>query len=702
MRKKWVIVVGLIIALAAFIPSYGEKRAGEAPPLLIPDKLVPIILNEVSGEIPLNNEIMLAGINHNRPASEYLNHFYESEYMLKKLKEYGIEGKIEKLPSNKGRKTWDAVSAELWMVKPKLVKLTCLDDVPACLAPGSASADVTAELIYVGPGNREEFYKGKDVAGKLLLVDGSPFSALRLGIVKYKAAGIICFSSSHPEYDPDEVGWNWLGGWGGGMSSTFAFVVSSRMGNELRRMLERGVKITLHAKCKTTSYPENNEVVVALIKGTEHPEEELWFTAHLFEGFAKQGANDNISGSVAILEVARTITKLVREGKIPPPKRSIRFLWINEFSGTIAYIKKHPELLKRAFAVINEDMVGEGLRTNNGIFRLKCTPWSRPSFLNDVVANAIEYVGMTNRDDIEGRPHGILNPIYSPHGSRDTFYYSIDRYFGASDHAVFDDGGVGIPGVMLIVWPDMWYHTDRDRPDKSDSTQLRRVCFLSTVSALFLANAGEKEALTLAPYILSQGLSRIACDMKRATMLLAKSKKEELATNYKEAVNIVHQSVLREKETIASVSFFAKNSPKVSSLINSLSRNLTARERIARRDLFTLYRSLAVRFGMKPILPKLSLEERKAARLIPKRTKDFEGYFDSFLFYMRIGKMPQLRLPRMATFEIRNFINGKRSILDIRNAVSAEYEPVPLAEVTKYIKLLEKAKFVTIEKKRNK
>jgi aminopeptidase YwaD len=700
MRKK-VFIIGVIVAVAAIIPLYGEKRGGELPPILIPEKLVQIILNEVSGEIPFDNEVMLAGINHNRPSSEYLNHFYESEYMLKKLKEYGVEAWIEKLPPTfKGSKTWDAVSAELWMVEPKLVKLTSLEDVPACLAPGSCSADVKAELVYVGPGDREEFYQGKEIAGKLILVDGFLHFAIKLGITKYKAAGIICFSSSHPEYDPDEVGWNYIGGWGmrGGTSNNFAFVISYRMGNELRRMLERGVKIRLHATCETESYPENNEVVVALIKGSEKPDEELWFTAHLFEGFAKQGANDNISGSVAILEVARTITRLVREGKIPPPKRSIRFLWINEFMGTIPYIVKHPDLLARAYAVINEDMVGEGLGKNNALFRVKCTPWSCPSFLNDVVANMTEYVGMTNRDDLDSRYYGsggFINPILSARGSRDTFYYSIDRHFGSSDHAVFVDGGVRIPAVMLIVWPDMWYHTDRDRPDKSDSTQFKRVCFISTASALYMAEAGENEGLTLASYIFSKGNSRLGEDMKRAVMLIGKSKKDELSENYKEAKNIVHQSFLREEETLSSVSFFASENGPLSSLIESLKKQLTAREKIAQNDLLLIYRSLAAKFEVKPLLPKLTAQEKEAAELIPKRTKDFQGYFNSFLFSMRLRKEAEIILPRFTLFEVRNFIDGKRSILDIKNAVSAEYQPVSLAEVAKYIRLLEKAGFVT-------
>jgi len=52
-----------------------------------------------------------------------------------------------------------------------------------------------------------------------------------------------------------------------------------------------------------------------------------------------------------------------------------------------------------------------------------------------------------------------------------------------------------------------------------------------------------------------------------------------------------------------------------------------------------------------------------------------------------------------AEFELRNFINGQRSILDIRNAASAEYEPLPLLDVEKYFQALEKVGMVELKKK---
>ncbi|HMA53277.1 MAG TPA: hypothetical protein VKT17_02380, partial [Acidobacteriota bacterium] len=53
----------------------------------------------------------------------------------------------------------------------------------------------------------------------------------------------------------------------------------------------------------------------------------------------------------------------------------------------------------------------------------------------------------------------------------------------------------------------------------------------------------------------------------------------------------------------------------------------------------------------------------------------------------------------MAEMELRNFIDGERSILDIRDAASAEYEPIDPLDVEKWIGIQEQLGLVTIKKK---
>jgi hypothetical protein len=48
-------------------------------------------------------------------------------------------------------------------------------------------------------------------------------------------------------------------------------------------------------------------------------------------------------------------------------------------------------------------------------------------------------------------------------------------------------------------------------------------------------------------------------------------------------------------------------------------------------------------------------------------------------------------------YEIVNFVDGKKSVGEIRDAVSAEYGPIPLEVVADYLKACEEAKIVSLQ-----
>ncbi|MGQ9618971.1 MAG: M28 family peptidase [Candidatus Aminicenantia bacterium] len=694
-----------LILFVSYNLNFSQERIQPKSPgiteTILPLELLIEIINETSGEQAFQNEIILTGVNRNREPEEYKNGYFESSFVEKKLKEYGLKDvSIVELPKSffsRQETTWDAISAELWMVKPQKIKLADLREIPATLCSGSYSFDGEGELIYVGPGDDDRYYKDKDVKEKFILVNGSPEPARRVGVEKFGALGIIAYSSSHPEFDPDQVGWNSIRITGKD-KKTFAFMVSTRKGNELRDLLERGQKIFLKASSKTQFVPYREECITALIKGDERPNEELIFTAHVFEGFAKQGANDDASGCVALMETARVLQKLKNSGKIKL-KRSVRFLFVPEISGTLSFLQKFPDIKNKIYANINEDMVGEALIKNNSIFQMKSTPHSLPSYLNDVIADIIEWVGEANRINLKKTPP---LPIYAPTGTRDPFYYAIDPYDGGSDHIVFVDGGVKIPAVMLICWPDMWYHTDRDTPDKSDPTQLKRVVVISVASAVFLSNAEGKDVIEILNLTSSKGMKRIGEDKVKAWRLLKDAEIKEIHRNYKEAINIIKQGIEREREAIKSIEFFIGSDSELKKMLLKNLENLKIIEKNILLELQYFYNYLSKKYSVKPMPLKLSKEDIEASKLVPVRTEKMKGFFNSFEFreFLRERKdLPKYNLGP-AEFEVRNFIDGKRSVLDIRNAVSAEYYPFEIKDVLNYLKILEEAGFIKIEKRK--
>ena len=692
--RRWVCAAVLGVLAMGMVYSQSDDRV---PKTLLPLSVLRELIEEASGDLALQNEIFLSGVKRNRRPEEYARGYFETKFLLEKLKEYGIsDSEIVELPKFE-EKTWDAEMGELWIIGPEKRKIADLKEVAASVCQGSSTSDVTAELVYVGPGYKEDFYKGKNVKGKIILVNGYAGAAQRLGVEKYGASGIVAYSSSHPEFDPDQVGW---GGIDSTRKKTFAFMVSSRLGQELRDRLESGEKITLHAVCKTDLVPYREEMVSGLLKGKERPNEELVFTAHIFEGFAMQGSNDDISGCVAVLETARILKKLQDEGKIPPLKRSIRFLFVPEISGTAAYIKKYPEIAKRFFANINEDMVGEALLKHRSNFCLVQTPLSLPSYLNDAVASFVEWVGRTQRDSFADRGGRI--PIVSPTGTRDPFYMSIDRFSSGSDHIVFLDGGVRVPAVFFFVWPDQWYHTAMDTPDKSDSTQLKRVAFLGAASGLFLANAGPGEAESILAEVAARGLARIGKEEARAESMIRLADAKGVHMAFKEAQNVVEMALWREKEALSSVRFFIGGDKGTSAILASRLKRVEEMRPQALRDVEEAYNLRCSREKVPPLKPALTKDEIRLDSLVPVRTSKMGSIMDYYLTMQKTGdKIKYPSSPRImeADFEIRNFIDGKRSVLEVRNAVSAEYGPIPPADIEAFMKFLEKLGMVELKKK---
>lgn len=694
MKKRMSVMFVLVFVLVSLLLAQPQEKL---PRTLLPLSILQDIINESSGELALQNEIYLTGVNRNRKAEEYRTGYFETKFILEKLKEYRFdEAEIVELPV-RGQKTWDAEEAELWMVSPMKKKIADLKEMPATLCSGSSTMDVTAELVDVGPGSSEDYYKNQDVKDKIVLVYGSPERARQLAVEKFGARGIIACSSSHPEFDRDQIGWNSIRV-GEKDKPTFAFMVSERTYFDLKQALEHKTKVVLRAMVKTQMVPYREEMAVGLIRGKEKPEQELVLTAHLFEGFAKQGANDDASGCVAILEAGRALKKLMTEGKIPPLKRSVRFLFVPEISGTRAYIQKYPEIARRFFANLNEDMVGEALVKNLSAFRLETTPYSLPTYLNDVVASFVEWMGASQRisQDSGWKYYEVLSPA----GSRDPFYYTIDRFSGGSDHIVFIDGAVRVPAVMFICWPDMWYHTSGDLPDKSDSTQLKRVVTLTVASALFLANAGPEESKAILNEVATRAMKRLGEEKGRAEALINGAEAKELQAARKEAVNIINEAFRREKEALSSVEFFAAGNEEFRTSLRSKQESLDMMKEAWLKELEVAYQQACRLMKIKPEKLSLTPDEVRLSKVIPVR-KPLGEEGDPWMVMMRLRQMNLQVDPAIyrAEFELRNFIDGRRSVLDIRNAASAEYEPLPLLEVEKYFQALEKAGLVELKKK---
>jgi hypothetical protein len=673
---------------------------------LLPSETMDEIIGEASGETAWNTIMETGGYNKDRLADEYAGTFYETQYIYDQLVRYGIPGaEIARFP---GGQVWDGIRGELWEVSPMRQKLASYQDMRAMLASGSTDADVTAELVWVGLGTAAEL-DAVDVEGKIVVTEGSIRSVHQAACVQRGALGVVSIANGRPFFDPLQIPWSGVGGRrGGDQESKFGFFIPPREAEVLKRRLLAGERITVHADVEATTREYDLEDPVAHIPGTDPDAPEIILSAHLFEGYVKQGANDNKSGSATILEVARTLHTLIDEGRIPRPRRTIRFLWGPEFSGTGPWVQANKELMARTLANINMDMVGEWLSLNKAFMCLMRTSYGHPHFINDVMENYYRFVGEANRERIQNRSgfYKVPRRIVAPTGADEPFYYSIETHYGASDHMVFNDWGVGVPGIMMIAWPDQWYHTSGDRVDKADPTQLKRVAIIGAAAAYTVAAADDDMALRLASEILSNGTRRLGHQFAMGLQRLNDATAEDLQEQYKWARAHVEAAVINEQATLESVLQLADDVAMVRNHVEELQQ---AVDRIGEVHLQALAEHMAAvsrrlgRAGQVDV--SLTALERRAAQSVPRPTAlvKQDGYRGWRAYLQEVPEdvrqqFPYGRSDIASTGELQLLINGRNSVLDIKKMLDGQYRTTSdLQAIFNYIEILKAAGLVEME-----
>lgn len=675
-------------------------------------ELEKIVKDELSGQAAKSHVAQITRF-HRVQASTM---FHEAaEYVRDTLHTIGLkDAKIEQFTSDGAVKYWtwtspvgwEVKTAELYLVEPEKKLIVRYEDVPTCLHTYSNSTPlegITAQLVDVGEGTKPKHYEGKNVKGKFVLATGRAKPVHEQAVYKYGAAAVITDSITYEMKDvresvdiPDAHAYQSIWPTKEELDKvTFGFSLSKRQGNHLRALLEDGKTVTLKAKVDAKLFPGNLDVVAGTIQGSSKPNEEVFLIAHLCH--PKPSANDNASGSGLLLEIARTIQTLIKSGMIKTPARSIRFLWVPETFGTIAYLYHHQDMARKLVAGINLDMVGQNQELCKSTLNLDKTPDSNPSYLNDYVFSLLE-----RSIEIFDQKTGF--------GSASTFRYSINTFSGGSDHAEFNGLTFRVPCVMLIQWPDLYYHTSMDSIDKVSEDSLKRVGWIASVAALTLANATVEDAVFMANLVRWGGIARIQEASKEAIALVQKANDlnsklgERLATiasNYKDKIAHI---VSREKRSIESLKRLG-NSSEFAELSVRFEEDI---DHFGQLELARFEETLAhVTKTARVILPT-QLEETEMAKevknLVPKRL--FKGTLDSDVLKKELGKkeyelyeeiIKKDRDFRKKTYEVLNFMDGKRTVYDIIKAVSAEYNETSLEHVMKFMRDLEKVNLISFQ-----
>jgi hypothetical protein len=625
---------------------------------VVPASIRDPILLEYSGELA-QAHVQILALNRQRTVEEYADTYMETTYMQQMANRYGLSDvRVDYFPSGDA---WVPEVGDLWMVEPYQKKIASLTMVPAALASGSMDADVEAEVVYVGSGRAED-YAGKDLAGKIALGNTSVGSVFSNAVGRHGAVGALGTGSSGvsrdtPGYSLDQIGWASVRA--SEETPGFGFNLSLRQLTELRNLLERGQRVVVKARVETRRVPGRMNVVSAAIPGTDPDAGELMIVSHLFERPPTPGASDNCSGVAVTLEIGRTLAELIRRGELPQPRRTIRFLWVPEISGSRAFMYANPELEDRIIAAMNYDMPGEDLEETDSYLRMKMTPDSRASYLNDLIADLLRFTDQTE--------------IRTQTGNNAPFNYRLVPFISASDHVVFLDAG--IPAMQFNHWPDNFYHSSGDVAERTDPTEMKRTGFMGAASFYYLAVAQADEAMDLAWEAAANGEKWMA-EVARQSVRLMDVGPDELHEAYKAAHTKVYGAFQRGAGSVASVTDLSDD-PGVASLVRSLSESLSSARDVQFQKLAGVYEARASALGVSP-RPLVETDlEQEYDRLVPRKRFSFytDEYREANTRYRQL--LPSgVRLPGLASSEVNWFVNGERSITEIWRLVRAEYGQV--------------------------
>jgi aminopeptidase YwaD len=682
--------LAIALLFATALPS-----AAQSP--LLSEKDVGALAQELSGEIAKRN---LEGITrfHRQRGSQGFHS--AAEIILERARAYGLtdaqilqflaDGKTY-YGTQRSRQPWDAEFAELWELvnNQPAIKISSYEAEPVTLAEDSESADVTANLIDVGNGTKESDYAGKNVKGQIVLVAAQPGAVQDIAVGKFGAAGIISYAQNQKSAwsgeDENLIRWGHLESFS--PNKTFAFMFSLKTAREYQARLAAGEKIQLHATVKAGQHPGFTEVVTAAIPGADPQlkDEEIAFSCHL--DHQRPGANDNASGCVTILEVARTLQRLISEGKLERPARTLRFIWPPEVEGTLTllnYCKGLPgdvakmggtdrfvtnvvEMNKlycanysqRIKAVIHMDMVG-GNQNTKSVFHVTRGPMSLPSFVHDVAWAFGNFVNEQSYNFAAGLP--AQYPLVAPEGGKEPLQALDAPYSMGSDHDVYQDSSFKIPAIYLNDWPDRYIHTNFDTAANIDPTKLKRAAFIGAASGYYLANlvSTGRPPDDLVSVIASSQQARRAAAMTHAILLPDVERRIfwDAQSNY--------DNTLPSNLGVFVGNFQASNPNKPK----------PAPEATPTGDGLLVFKRKPEPKGPLAVFGSDYFADRaKAAGISTPKLLDYEGLWGSGEEY---------------AYEILNFADGTRNAQQIRDAVSAEYGRIPRTLVVEYLKDLEK------------
>jgi len=309
-----------------------------------------------------------------------------------------------------------------------------LSPVTMLYSSSTQEAGIEAEIVAAGLGRQGDF-AGAEVEGKIALIErGEIFFSDKVANAAAVGAAAVVLYNNQP--GPPTVGTL------RGPSRIPAVIISQEEGRALLRQLDGGM-VRLRLVVRTISETRTSFNVIGIKRGVRQPNEIVVVGGHRDSVPVSPGANDNASGTAAVIEAARLLAPI-------RTARTIHFVAFGaEELGLVGSMHYAQDPAGTIVGMVNMDMVGRGpLAVGNS------NDDNRLADLGEQVARRL----------------GIQVGRFKLRGAAGSDHFSFER--------------IGVPTAFLHTGDDSAIHTPNDVLDRVDPALIAQAARLAAGIAL--------------------------------------------------------------------------------------------------------------------------------------------------------------------------------------------------------------------------
>jgi len=582
---------------------------------------------------------------------------------------------------------WDCYHATLEVIEPEGLpdeyRFLCdYRDNPSCVnffSCPTPPGGMDYEVVVLDRAN-EKSIDAADAKDKIVMVNSNA-GGMKKYLAQNGASGIL--TDQIEGANRDFINENqWLNTWsdfpGGWMMTAndsrehFAFSISPKKGEYLRQLVREGKTVKLRAIIDSRYYTDGSlPYVTGGIIGTEGPEKDVLIVGHMYEW----GANDNCSGSAAIIESIAVLNDLIKRGDLPRPKRSIR-AWLGfELYGSTAYTVQNIERLRTGtLCAVCCDTPAIDYDASTSTWNVTNNFNACPSFTDAVFP------------EMAGRYYSRYSP--NKNWKVIPFKSGRDNFFG--------DPFIGVPlNAVSMNNGSHLHHNSMDTIDKTDPRSLRDLSILNAVYLYTMANADRDDVPLFANLAFERAIALLtstAKEMKAKAFEATGS--EELGKALADGDRIIAYYADHQADAIKSIARVGDDASKanIEKELAPWLKELAIYAKQMRSHFKAEVKRHAKSNEMKIVKYKKEAANPEETSIVPKRLIPGMLTMEGIPPEKWSGTWSSPRWWSQRNFSATSYfwVDGKRNLSEIRELMEIEAErPIGDYDLVGYFKLLE-------------